>query len=185
MIGLQYAADGFSRTGTIYGVVFEELQTYLGWYNKELFAKAGITKLPATYAEFLDDISRLKNAGIVPLASGQNFQGGYQSQNEFTYYLINFITAEQINDLRTGKIKWTDPRIVAAMTRMVSLYTSGNSNQDLLSNKNPQELFATGKTAMYLGSGSYNLPVFAPSPGIENLGYIVIPQDPGAASEGN
>jgi raffinose/stachyose/melibiose transport system substrate-binding protein len=38
------------------------------WYNKELFTKAGITATPATWAEFLDDVKKLKAAGVTPLA---------------------------------------------------------------------------------------------------------------------
>jgi raffinose/stachyose/melibiose transport system substrate-binding protein len=38
------------------------------WYNKALFAKAGITTPPATWAEFLADVKKLKSAGITPIA---------------------------------------------------------------------------------------------------------------------
>lgn len=38
------------------------------WYNKDLFAKAGITAPPATWDDYLADITKLKTAGIVPLA---------------------------------------------------------------------------------------------------------------------
>ncbi|WP_218004772.1 extracellular solute-binding protein [Microtetraspora niveoalba] len=38
------------------------------WYNKALFAKAGIDQPPATWSEFLDDVKKLKAAGITPIA---------------------------------------------------------------------------------------------------------------------
>lgn len=38
------------------------------WYNKKLFAKAGITTPPATWAELLEDVRKLKAAGITPIA---------------------------------------------------------------------------------------------------------------------
>ncbi|MFG3496290.1 extracellular solute-binding protein [Streptomyces sp. NPDC047928] len=38
------------------------------WYNKKLFAKAGITAPPATWAELLEDVGKLKAAGITPIA---------------------------------------------------------------------------------------------------------------------
>ncbi|MEV0967894.1 extracellular solute-binding protein [Microtetraspora glauca] len=38
------------------------------WYNKALFAKAGIAQPPATWSEYLDDVKKLKAAGITPIA---------------------------------------------------------------------------------------------------------------------
>ncbi len=38
------------------------------WYNKALFSKASISGPPATWDEFLADVTKLKAAGIVPLA---------------------------------------------------------------------------------------------------------------------
>ncbi|MFD6885668.1 extracellular solute-binding protein [Streptomyces sp. NPDC059957] len=38
------------------------------WYNKKLFAKAGITAPPATWAELLEDVKKLKAAGVTPIA---------------------------------------------------------------------------------------------------------------------
>ena len=41
------------------------------WYNKDLFAKAGIANPPATWNELLDDVKALKAAGITPIALGE------------------------------------------------------------------------------------------------------------------
>jgi raffinose/stachyose/melibiose transport system substrate-binding protein len=38
------------------------------WYNKALFTKAGIAAPPATWDDFLADVTKLKAAGITPLA---------------------------------------------------------------------------------------------------------------------
>jgi raffinose/stachyose/melibiose transport system substrate-binding protein len=40
------------------------------WYNKDLFAQAGIENPPATWAELLDDVKKLQGAGITPIALG-------------------------------------------------------------------------------------------------------------------
>lgn len=50
---------GISSGGSTVGIV----------YNKEAFAKAGITEVPKTYDEFLAACEKLKQNGIVPLAS--------------------------------------------------------------------------------------------------------------------
>ncbi|MFD5417023.1 extracellular solute-binding protein [Streptomyces sp. NPDC127069] len=38
------------------------------WYNKRLFAKAGISAPPGTWAELLEDVRKLKAAGVTPIA---------------------------------------------------------------------------------------------------------------------
>ncbi|CAM5229046.1 sugar ABC transporter substrate-binding protein [Streptomyces spiroverticillatus] len=38
------------------------------WYNKALYAKAGITAPPTTWAGYLDTVRKLKGAGITPIA---------------------------------------------------------------------------------------------------------------------
>jgi len=40
------------------------------WYNKELFANAGINNPPVTWPQLLADIAKLKSAGITPIAIG-------------------------------------------------------------------------------------------------------------------
>ncbi len=60
----------FSYQGKFYGVP-RDMGMVGCWYNKELFAKAKIDKVPATWTEFLDDIKKLKAAGITPMALGE------------------------------------------------------------------------------------------------------------------
>jgi raffinose/stachyose/melibiose transport system substrate-binding protein len=56
--------------GKQYGVPFN-LGMVGVWYNKALFKKAGIDSPPATWSEFLDDVKKLKAAGITPIAVGE------------------------------------------------------------------------------------------------------------------
>ncbi|GGS96640.1 extracellular solute-binding protein [Nonomuraea spiralis] len=61
------ALSAYQFDGKTYG-----LPTDIGlvgfWYNKQLFAKAGISAPPATWAEFLDDVKKLKASGVTPIA---------------------------------------------------------------------------------------------------------------------
>jgi len=41
------------------------------WYNKDLFAQAGIDSTPTTWTELLEDVEKLKAAGITPIALGE------------------------------------------------------------------------------------------------------------------
>jgi len=60
----------YAYKGENYGVPWD--MGMIGWwYNKALFAKAGIANPPATWTEFLDDVKLLKAAGITPIALGE------------------------------------------------------------------------------------------------------------------
>jgi raffinose/stachyose/melibiose transport system substrate-binding protein len=63
------AAAGWQVNGRQYGVPYT-LGIVGFWYNKDLFAKAGISAPPATWDELLADVQKLKAAGIAPIAIG-------------------------------------------------------------------------------------------------------------------
>src|SRR5215469_4347794 len=63
------AAQGWQVNGQQYGVPYD-LHMVGFWYRKDLFAKAGITTLPATLTELDADVVKLKDAHIVPIAVG-------------------------------------------------------------------------------------------------------------------
>ncbi len=63
------AAQGWQVSGKQYGVPYD-LHTVGFWYRKDLFAKAGISKPPATLPELDADVTKLKAAHIVPIAVG-------------------------------------------------------------------------------------------------------------------
>jgi len=63
------ALESYTIDGKLYAIPFD--QGVVGfWYNKDLFAQAGITTLPATWDEFTADVQLLKDAGITPIALG-------------------------------------------------------------------------------------------------------------------
>ena len=60
----------YSYKGQNYGVPWD--MGMIGfWYNKDLFAQAGIEAPPTTWTELLDDVKALKAAGITPIALGE------------------------------------------------------------------------------------------------------------------
>jgi raffinose/stachyose/melibiose transport system substrate-binding protein len=68
---LNPAATGlYQIDGKQYGVPFN-LGMVGVWYRKSLFEKAGIDGPPQTWSEFLDDVGKLKQAGVTPLAVGE------------------------------------------------------------------------------------------------------------------
>lgn len=61
--------DSATYDGKIYGVP-TTVQPGGIWYSKDLFAQAGITKVPTTWEELMDACQKLKDAGIDPIAVG-------------------------------------------------------------------------------------------------------------------
>ena len=59
----------FSYKGKNYGVPWDMGMVGM-WYNKALFAEAGIDAPPTTWAGLLTDVQMLKDAGITPIAVG-------------------------------------------------------------------------------------------------------------------
>lgn len=49
------------------------------YYNKDLFAQAGIAAPPTTFEELLKDVKLLKDKGITPLAIGERIRGPARS----------------------------------------------------------------------------------------------------------
>ncbi|HSB02426.1 MAG TPA: extracellular solute-binding protein [Anaerolineales bacterium] len=60
----------YAYKGKNYGVPWD--MGMIGfWYNKDLFKQAGIDAPPTTWTELLDDVKKLKEAGITPIALGE------------------------------------------------------------------------------------------------------------------
>jgi raffinose/stachyose/melibiose transport system substrate-binding protein len=63
------SAAGWQVSGKQYAIPYS-VGVVGFWYNKQLFAKAGITSAPKTWPQLLADVSKLKDAGIAPIAIG-------------------------------------------------------------------------------------------------------------------
>lgn len=62
---------GWQVGGKTYGLPYTFGASGL-WYNKDVFADAGITTLPATIDELKDTVATLRSAGVSPIALGGN-----------------------------------------------------------------------------------------------------------------
>ncbi|SRR5579883_354958 len=62
--------DLYSYNGHYYGVPWD-MGAVGFWYNKALFAQAGITQVPTTWDDFLNVVRKLQAAGITPIALGE------------------------------------------------------------------------------------------------------------------
>jgi ABC-type glycerol-3-phosphate transport system substrate-binding protein len=156
----------------------------LVYYNKSMFAKAGITP-PTTWAQFMTDCAKLKAAGMVPIELGGH--DSFAAAMPLTGALSADVLGADPNWIQqryAGTVKFADANVVAAATKMRTLVTNGDFEPDALSVSYAQSItnFNAGKAAMYpMGSwylGSIpknewnNIGVF---PWPTNNGSLVIP----------
>jgi ABC-type glycerol-3-phosphate transport system substrate-binding protein len=156
----------------------------LVYYNKSLFAKAGATP-PTTWAGFLADCAKLKANGIVPIELGGH--DSFAAAMPLTGALSADVLGSDPNWIQqryAGKVKFADPNVVAAATKMLTLVSDGYFEPDALSVSYAQSItnFNDGQAAMYpmgswyLGSipkGQWNNIGVFPWP--TNGGSLVIP----------
>jgi raffinose/stachyose/melibiose transport system substrate-binding protein len=111
------ALDYYKVDGKIYGAPFD-LGMVGFWYNKDLFARAGVTTPPATWSEFLQVVSKLKAANITPIALG-----GQEKWPGHFYWSYLSIRVGGVNILRdAAKAKNFDkPELVQAGAELKKL----------------------------------------------------------------
>ncbi|MBI3744947.1 MAG: extracellular solute-binding protein [Chloroflexi bacterium] len=172
--GIDWCSKGLSLDqGAI--CVTLDMQHYNGFYNKDLFAQAGITTFPTNWDEFMAASAKLKAKGILPLAygtGGQALNAGFYPYYDLSY-LMMYLPVADWQKLYSGKLPWTDPAIVAQLKKWGSLKTQGYTNSDVLTNTDSVAQFEAGKAAMTL-EGSWDFKEFHDKMG-DKVGVFVPP----------
>lgn len=144
----------FTFSGHLYGLPANALATSGIYYNKEIFAKVGISRPPATYEELVAAAKKLKAAGIAPIAMGGGdvymwpmwfFQAFAQTSKNRSF--------ERTVDTLLGKAKFTDKDYVDAFAWLGrfgkdQLFVNGVNGTSMDS---ARSLFVSGKAAMFYG----------------------------------
>ena len=107
------AIEGMTFEGVKAGVPFISLGIG-GWYNKEIFEKAGVSGPPTSYAELEEMNEKILAAGTTPLATGGKY--GWHIMRLFEYLLETSSGPELHDKLLTGEETWDRPEVVTAFT---------------------------------------------------------------------
>lgn len=177
----------YSYQGRNYGVPWDMGMVGF-WYNKALFAQAGIEAPPKTWTEFLEVVQKLKDAGITPIALGE---GDKWPGMHYWNYLATRICGQAGFEAalnRTGS--FADPCFVEAGVRLQELIALEPFQDGYLSavHDEMQATFGNGEAAMEL-SGQWAPSVQAANSadgkGVgENLGLFGFPEVEGGAGKG-
>ncbi|CAM4311731.1 raffinose/stachyose/melibiose transport system substrate-binding protein [Paenibacillus endophyticus] len=154
-------------------------------YNKTIFDKLGITKVPATYEEWLsvNATIREKGDGIVPVAFGAK---DIWHDVDMFVSLSNQFAPGKIYEAEQGKLAWTDQAFVDTMTAWSKLFTDKVMQDGALGLSTypdaRDQYFYSGKAAMFL-TGSWHAGFSLPGgekdgTAIENdeTGIFLLPQ---------
>lgn len=143
------ALDVYGQNGHYYGVPWD--MGGIGfWYNKAFFAKAGITQTPTTWTEFLQDVQKLKAAGITPIALGEKdkWPGHYY----WVYLAIRMGGQQAFTKAYNRTGSFADPPFVEAGKHLQELIALNPFQKGYLGATYTDEytLMGTGKAAMEL-----------------------------------
>lgn len=144
----------------IYGVPLD-VSTLMIYYNKDLFAQAGLDpeNPPQTWPEFIEAGKKLRDAGIQPFVSG--FGEAWLIGSFASSYQWSLFGKQGIIDTIEGKIPYTDQRWL----KIFKLFEEMKDNKMFASgivtmvNKDAERTFAIGKAAMAL-NGSWGVNVY-------------------------
>lgn len=149
-----------SVNNKVYGITFPGKKMYFFVYNKDIFQKCGITKLPTTYAELKGVCATIKAKmpDITPIYEATT-DGWHQvlpiAENPAVYLKSN---ANLYSELNGNKKDLNDiPMMKTILNEEKEMASLGYYGKDYLSNatSNAKEAFAKGKAAMYIAESAF------------------------------
>jgi ABC-type glycerol-3-phosphate transport system substrate-binding protein len=123
------------------------------YYNKKLFAAAGIASPPKTWAELLDASAKLKAKGSTPFVVGGGKDGFASSMILAGLVSVDVYgkNPDWLTQRREDKVKFTDPEFAGAVGKFADLAAKGYLDKTSVSRDYAatEQAFLDGKGAMY------------------------------------
>jgi raffinose/stachyose/melibiose transport system substrate-binding protein len=173
--GLDLCYVDFDPTKPLLGVP-HNATVYTVYYNKKLFAQAGIDEanLPTTWDGLIEAAKKLKAKGITPFLIGE--KEGYNSVWAISEFLGDLIGPEGLRKLMTGQEKFSGEAFKTAEAEWKKIFDQGLTNKDYLSTGafDVPTRFVKQKEAMIV-NGSWMQKDLENAIGAENLGAMLFP----------
>jgi glucose/mannose transport system substrate-binding protein len=129
--------------GHIYSVPVNIHRANVLWYNPAVLKKAGITKVPTKWPEFITALGKAKTAGVIPLSLGEQWTQKHLLE---TVMIATIGPARWATLWKTGN-GWNTPGVTLALNRYKTLLTYTNSDAASLTWQDASKLVADGKAA--------------------------------------
>jgi alpha-glucoside transport system substrate-binding protein len=104
-----------SYQDTLYGVWFKAAQKSTVWYNKQVFADAGVEP-PTTWDELLQTGQTISDFGVAPYSIGADV--GWPLSDLFENVYLRTAGSDMYDQLAKHEIPWTDQSVKDALTVM-------------------------------------------------------------------
>ncbi|MSX48203.1 MAG: extracellular solute-binding protein [Actinobacteria bacterium] len=180
----QFGDGAFNATsidGKIRMVPYTADVTNVIWYNKDIFAKLGITP-PTTWSEMLADCAKIKASGVTPFGIGN--KDLWVAGNWFGH-VDSRVAGDSVYDQILSKNKpLNSPEFVKALQYVADLHTAGyvNASANSISDNEGYTLFYQGKVAM-LPIGSWIISSQIQDAPKLNMGWFNLPAIEGGAGD--
>jgi ABC-type glycerol-3-phosphate transport system substrate-binding protein len=140
--------------GKVYQLPYNTQVIPVIYYNKDAFAKAGITATPKTYQELLDAGAKLKAKNITPFVVGGGGADTWADMYPLTGTVATDVyskTPDWLTRRAAGKVKFTDPDFVRAAKKIAELAKQKYIDPAGLSRSyaDTEQAFRDAKGAMY------------------------------------
>ncbi|MBU3113275.1 extracellular solute-binding protein [Clostridium lacusfryxellense] len=173
------AFGDFTVDGKTYGIPISMVSTHTIYYNKKLFADAGVNVFPTDWNGFKEAIAKIKATGVIPIALGNKDKWVAESCILSTLG-DRFTGTEWFNGIKDKKGgKFTDPDFVKSLAALQDLSKIGAFNSDLnsIDNNQHQALYMNGKAAMIIEGGwaTSQLIDKAPADVLSNTEFALLP----------
>ena len=149
-------------------------------YNKTLFARAGVTEEPETFAEFMAALAKLNEIGVIPYLSGINNYDLFIEGNLFSSYLDEvdvlykngIVDAEElVRAITKGIFSAEEPiyeDFITMLDEKAKYYPNGYEGYDVFKN------FIDGKVAVIECNGPLMMQCYRANIDFE-IGYFAFP----------
>ncbi len=179
--------EGMLKGGKLYTYDSITLIHGLIYYNKDMFADAGITEPPKTVSEFEQVCETLKTAGYTPIMmAAADWTAGFEL-SIFSAPLVFYNNTKWYKDRNEGNVSFRDEHWMTALTKYKNYIDKGYIFKGAIGTDYPtaQQLFLDQKGAMYpMGSwfsgspeaegADFEIGVFAPAT-LDGGSYLAAP----------
>jgi len=137
--------DILSYDGEIWSVPVNIHRSNVLWYNRAVFEENGLT-VPTSFDEFFAAAEVLSEAGVIPLALGDN--GIWTAVHLFESVLLGSMGPEAYRGLWDGTTDWAGPEVAEALDTFAMMMEYVNEDHAALSWDQAAQYVADGDAAM-------------------------------------